>query len=112
MPTIYPIHQAINRPIHFKGIQAQYLVMAAAALVGDLLLFVILHIAGINSWMDILIAGGLGTGAISTAFRLSKTYGEFGLMKRVARKRVPPNLRCLSRSVFLQLKKPSHVAVQ
>jgi hypothetical protein len=104
---IYPIHRAINKPIGFKGVKAQYLIMAAAALVGDLLLFVILYICGVNSWIDILIAFGLGATALSGALRLSRKYGEYGLMKRAARKRVPRHIRCLSRSSFLQLKPSS-----
>jgi hypothetical protein len=103
-PTIYPIHRAINRPIQFKGLKAQYMMMAAATIVGDLFLFVILYIIGLNSWIDILIAFGLGATTITTAYRLSNRYGEFGLMKKTARKKAPRQLRCGSRTFFLQLK--------
>ena len=109
---IYPIHRAINRPLAFKGLKAQWLVMAAAAIVIDLLLFVSLYIAGLNSWLDILIAFGLGAGAVSTAYRLSNKYGEFGLMKRAARKRTPGVLRCGSRNLFLHLKHQHHDGIQ
>ncbi|HEY4061124.1 MAG TPA: DUF4133 domain-containing protein [Puia sp.] len=102
--TIYPIHRAINKPLGFKGLKAQWLLMAGAAIVGDMLLFVILYIAGVNSWIDILIAFGLGAATFSTALRLSRQYGEYGLMKRSARRKVPRCLRCHSRQVFLQLK--------
>ena len=111
-PIIYPIHRAINRPVSFKGLKAQYLIMAAAALIGDLLLFVILFIAGLNSWLDIMIAFGLGATAVSTANRFSHKYGEFGLMKSSARKKVPRYLRCLSRTTFLELKNKYHVPVK
>lgn len=107
-PTSYPIHQAIGRPLIFKGLKAQYIVLAAAALVGDLVLFVILSIAKCNSILDIIIAFGLGAAAISTAYRLSIKYGEFGFMKKKARKKVPRHIRCDSRSIFIQLKKSCH----
>jgi hypothetical protein len=103
--STYPVHQAINRPVTFKGLKAQYMMMAAAALVGDLLLFVIGYIAGLDSWLDMLLAFGLGTITVSTAYRMSKKYGEFGLMKKTARKKVPRQIRYRSRQLFLQLKK-------
>jgi hypothetical protein len=101
---IYPIHRAINKPLSFKGLKAQWLIMAGAAIVGDLLLFVILYLIGVNSWIDILIAFGLGAAAFSTLLRLSRKYGEYGLMKKAARRRVPRVLRIHSRSCFTQLK--------
>jgi hypothetical protein len=102
---IYPIHRAINKPLCFKGLKAQWLLLAGAAIVGDLLLFIVLYLIGINSWMDILIAFGLGAAAFSTLLRLSKKYGEYGLMKKAARRRVPRAIRCHTRSCFTQLKR-------
>lgn len=94
MPTtVYLTHRAINRPVRFKGLVAQYLVMAAAAIVIDLLLFIILYITGVNALVDIALAFGLGGGAISMAYRLSRKYGEYGLMKKRARKKVPRHIR-------------------
>ena len=101
---IYPIHRAINKPLSFKGLKAQWLIMAGAAFVGDLLLFIILHLIGVNSWIDVVIAFGLGVAALSTLVRLSKKYGEYGLMKKNARKRIPRIVRCRTRSCFIQLK--------
>jgi len=94
MPTtIYDTHRAINRPVRFKGLVAQYLVMTAAALVLDLLLFIILYITGLNPLADMALAFGLGAAAVSTAYRLSRKYGEYGLMKKRARKKVPKYIR-------------------
>lgn len=101
MPTtVYSTHRAINRPVQFKGLVAQYLVMAAASLVIDLLLFIILFIAGINALLDIILAFGLGGAAILATYRLSRKYGEYGLMKQQARKKVPKYIRFRSRSIF------------
>lgn len=111
-PTIYPIHQAIGRPIIFKGLQAQYAILGALTLVGDFILFVILYLIGLNSWLDLLVTFGLGMAIIGMAYHLSNKYGEFGLMKKRARKNTPRHLRCLSRNTFLQLNDKDYVPVK
>jgi len=100
---MYPIHQAINRPLRFKGIEGPYLLMAAAGLVGDLLLFVILYCCHTPAIICIGIAVGAGAISVSTISRLSRTYGSHGLQKRRARRRTPTCIRWKSRQLFTHL---------
>jgi len=103
--SVYPIHKGINRPIVFRGLQAQYILYAGGILIGDLLLFAILYISGISSWICLSLAIILAIVGIGTAYRLSHRYGEFGLLKKKAARRLPKFLRSPSRNTFIHLKK-------
>ena len=101
--SVYPIHQAIGCPILFKGFRAQYILGAGISLIVDLLLFVILYLAGVPPWICIVLAFGLGAAALAIAAKLSKQFGEHGLLKLLARRRLPKGLRYTSRRVFFNL---------
>ena len=103
--TVYPIHQAINRPVSFKGLQGQYIILAALGLVGDLFLFVILYCCKLPPWICITIAFLAGAILLSTCIRMSAHYGQYGLLKKRAARRIPPYLRCRSRKIFTNLNK-------
>lgn len=103
MSTVYPIHRAIARPVIFKGFQAQYILYAAAALIADLLLFIILYCCKINPWVCIPFAIALGAAALYVVGRLSRKYGAHGLTKLRAARRMPRQVFCSSRLPFIQL---------
>jgi hypothetical protein len=100
---VYPIQRAIDRPVVFKGFQAQYILYAALSLIADLLLFVLLYLAHVPPWICMFFVFGLGIAALSTAARLSRRFGRSGLMKYFASKSIPRHIRCNSRRVFLNL---------
>ena len=106
---VYPIQRAIDRPIVFKGFQAQYIVYAALSLIADLLLFVLLYLAHIPPWICMTVVFGLGIAALSTAAHLSRRFGRSGLMKYFASKNIPRHIRCNTRRVFLNLLVNHHV---
>ena len=101
--TIYPIHRGINRPMTFKGLCAQYILYAAALLVSDLVVFVILYISGLSSWICLPLTFATGLGGLAWIYRLSRTYGAFGLLKKRARRRVPGAIVFYSRLPFICL---------
>ena len=101
----YTINRSINKPIEFRGLKAQYILYAGGLLVSDILLFAILYICRVNSWVCVLVSFGLGGGGITMLYRLCKRYGEYGLAKKRAGKKVPASIRCNSRAIFTQLKK-------
>lgn len=103
--SVYPIHQAIGRPILFKGFRAQYILVAGISLIADLLFFVILYLAGVPPWICIVIVFGLGAAALAATARLSKQFGQFGLLKLFARRRLPEGLRYTSRRLFVNFLK-------
>lgn len=111
MITVYPIHRAIARPVTFKGFQAQYILYAAAVLIADLLLFIILYCCKVNPWVCIPIAIALGATALYVVGRLSRKYGEHGLTKLRAARRMPSHIFCRSRLPFIQLNKRSCDAI-
>jgi len=105
MTSAYPNFQAVGRPLQFRGLKGRFILLAAGALVTDLLLFVILYCCGIPPWLCILLVFGLGAGALWAAAALSKRFGSQGLMKHLAAKRLPKQIRLNSRQVFFTLLK-------
>jgi type IV secretory pathway TrbD component len=103
--TIYPINRAINRPITFHGLKAQYIVYAGALIAGDLVFFVILFVAGVNNWICITISFGLGAFGVIRFYRLSLKYGEFGIARKKAARLMPHTIRFTSRNTFIHLNK-------
>ncbi|RKR83340.1 uncharacterized protein DUF4133 [Mucilaginibacter gracilis] len=105
MSSVYQINKGINRAITFKGLKAQYIGYLAGGLVGLLVLFAILYIAGLNTYVCLFLIAGLGTGLVSTVFRLSHKYGQYGLLKKTAKHGLPRCLKFRSRKLFINLKK-------
>ena len=103
MATIYKINKGINKPIEFKGLKAQYITYLAIGLVVLLILFASMYIIGINLFICILIIGSLGFGLFITVFRLSHKFGEYGLLKRLAKKYTPEFIRFQSRNLLVKL---------
>ena len=104
--SVYPTYRAAGRPIEFLGLKGQYILIAAAALIADFLLFIILYCCGTPPWLCILVAFGLGAAAIVTTRRISQRFGSHGLMKYWAAKHLPHAIRIGSRQPFLSLLKP------
>ncbi|MCK7559439.1 DUF4133 domain-containing protein [Chitinophaga sedimenti] len=105
MSTVYEINRGINRPIEFKGLRAQYIWWLGGGLVLLMLLFAVGYIAGVSLYVCILYTGGLGCGLFSQTYKLSRKYGQYGLMKAGAYKKIPPAISCSSRKVFFTLSK-------
>jgi hypothetical protein len=107
MSSVYSINKGIGRAITFKGVKAQYIGYLAGSLVTLLILFAVLYICGLNTYLCLIVVFGAGTIVITRIFRLSHKYGQHGLMKRSARRALPDYLKFKSRKVFIQLTKRS-----
>ena len=85
----YNINKGIGQSVEFKGLKAQYLFIFAGGLLAIFVLFVILFLAGVNQWVCI------GTGVVSASllvwqtFALNRRFGEYGLMKLMAKRSRP-----------------------
>ncbi|HXB32352.1 MAG TPA: TraG family conjugative transposon ATPase, partial [Puia sp.] len=90
--SVYPIHRAIGRPIQFKGLKGQYILIAAAGLIADLFLFIVLYCCHVPSWICVAFAMGSGAGLFSTCVAFSRKYGVDGLQKASARRQVPSRI--------------------
>ena len=98
------INRAIDKPIEFRGLKAHYILYAGGLLVGDILLFAILYICRVDSWICVTISFGLGGGGVTMLYKSCKKHGQYGLAKKRAAKGVPKAILCTSRKVFIQLK--------
>ncbi len=108
----YHINKGINKSIEFKGLKAQYIWYLGAGAVGVLIFFAILYFIGIPSIVCVLIAAILGGGVVAKVYAMSNKYGEYGLMKTLARKQVPEVIKIKDRSIFLTINSNSHARDQ
>lgn len=102
--SIYQINKAINQPIEFKGLKAQYIGYLGVGLVFLLILFAAMYILGIASLLCIGITLSLGSLFVVKVYHLSNKYGAHGVMKAFAAKKIPKVIRCTSRKVFFEYK--------
>lgn len=104
MSAVYQINKGVNRPITFKGLKAQYIVYLAAGLIFLFIAFAVLYIAKISLMIILPLVLGCGAGFFTAVARLSRRYGEHGLMKYMAQRKLPHHLSCRSAKVFTRLK--------
>lgn len=100
--SVYKINKGINKPIEFKGLKAQYIWWLGGGIVGLLLMFALLYVAGVNGYVSIGIVGITGVGVFIFVFRLSNRYGEHGLKKKIAARSIPRVIKSYSRKLFIQ----------
>jgi len=103
----YLINKGIGKPAEFNGLKSQYLFIFAGGLLGLFVAFVVLFMAGVNQWVDILLGITGALALVYGVFYLNGQYGEHGLMKQQARRNHPQyviNRRNFSR-LFTQKKK-------
>ena len=101
--SIYKINKGINKPIEFRGLKAQYIWYLGGGLLVLLIVFAVLYICGVNTFIclgAILIAG---TGLFMYVYRLSHKYGEHGMMKSIAKRSIPSVVKSYSRKTFTGL---------
>jgi hypothetical protein len=99
----YNINRSVGKPIEFRGLKAQYILYAGGLLIADFLLFVILYLCHVNSWICVALSFGTGAAGMSILFRRSRKYGEYGWARKRAGKNVPKALCCRSTTLFTDL---------
>jgi len=100
--SVYKINKGINKPIEFKGLKAQYIWWLGSGIIGLLIVFAILYVLGVNSFICLIIVGLAGVGVFLWVYKLSNTHGEHGMKKKIARRNIPSVIKCYSRKVFLK----------
>ncbi|HEY4287981.1 MAG TPA: DUF4133 domain-containing protein [Puia sp.] len=106
--SVYPIHRLISRPVSFRGIKGQYILLAAAIILAAFLFLILFYCIGVPTWLNIILTICPGVTALFIVRGLSRKYGPYGLMKYYAAKRLPQDLRYNSRKIFLRLKTQKH----
>lgn len=100
--SVYKINKGINKPIEFKGLKAQYIWYLGGGLVILLILFAVLYIIGVNSFSCVALIAILGVILFTWVYRISDKYGEYGMMKKVAKRGIPSVVKSYSRKVFFR----------
>ncbi|SIN77899.1 DUF4133 domain-containing protein [Chitinophaga niabensis] len=103
MSSVYTINKGINKSIEFKGLKAQYIWYFGGVVMLLFLLYTIMYFIGLNSYIAMGIIVIAGTGLVLKVYALSNKYGEFGMMKAMAKKMVPKVIKSYSRAVFRNL---------
>lgn len=97
---VYSINKGINRPVEFRGLQAQYIWWLGGGLVSLLVVFAVLYFTGVNTYVALALILGGGIGLFSFVYRLSNRYGEYGMMKKIARRRIPHRITARRTRIF------------
>lgn len=100
--SIYKINKGVNKSIEFHGLKAQYIWYFIGGILLLLILFAMLYIVGLNSVLSISIILGLGGLMTIRLYGLSNKYGEYGLMKKLAKRKIPKAVRSYSRYIFFK----------
>jgi len=102
MSSVYQINKGINQSIEFKGLKAQYIWYLGGGVVGLMIVFAVLFILGIPSLVCVALIGTAGTVMVLKIYKMSRQYGEYGMMKALASRQVPKSLKIRSRAVFIK----------
>lgn len=101
--SVYQINKGINKPIEFKGLKAQYIWYLGGGLVCLLILFAVMYICGANTFICLGIIIISGTGLFMHVYKLSHKYGQYGMMKTLAKRNIPGVIKSYSRKTFTGL---------
>ena len=100
--SIYKINKGIHKSIEFKGLKAQYIWYLGGGVLVLLVVFAILYIISVNAFVCVAIILIAGTLLFIYVFSMSARYGEHGLMKKIARRCVPPMIKSNTRNLFIK----------
>jgi hypothetical protein len=96
----YTINKGVNRPLEFRGLQAQYIAWLAGGMLTLLILFAGLFIIGVNPYICLVVIVATGLILTRQVYYMSKKYGQYGWMKKQAARRLPQHTRIRSRKPF------------
>jgi len=102
-PKTFQFNKGVNRPLEFRGLKGPYIGRLVGSAVGLIGFYAVLRLVGITGYGGVLVTLALGGLVVKRLYRMSRVYGQYGLMKKSARARVPDALRCRSRRVFIQI---------
>src|SRR5437879_6502426 len=98
--SVYTINKGINKPIEFRGLKAQYIWYLAGGLLILLVVFAVLYFCGVNTFVCLGLTLFMGAVLFGYVYHLSHTYGEHGMMKKLAGRALPRLVKTRERKVF------------
>jgi hypothetical protein len=105
----FTINKGVNKPMEFKGFQAQYIAYMGIGLLGVLVLFTTFYLTGIPMLINAIICGLAFAALYSKVYALNRTYGAYGMMKKMALRQVPSAIKLRDRRFLLNLKKSTYL---
>jgi hypothetical protein len=102
MVSLYKINKGIHKSIEFKGLKAQYIGYLAGGMMVLMILFIVMYLLGTNPFVCVIFTFLSGSCLFLIVFKASGTYGEFGLMKKLAKRGIPKIIKCNSRKLFVK----------
>ncbi|WEK17903.1 MAG: DUF4133 domain-containing protein [Candidatus Pedobacter colombiensis] len=99
--SVYQINKGINRSIEFKGLRAQYIWYLGAGILLLLMVYATMYIIGLPSILCVIIIAIAASGLMVKVYALSNKYGEYGMMKAIAKRSIPRLVKCNSRKIFI-----------
>lgn len=100
--SVYQINKGINQSIEFKGLKAQYIWYLGGGVVSLMILFAVMYIIGLPSLLCVGLVGTAGAFLVFKIYKMSNQYGEYGMMKALAKKQVPKCIKVYSRAIFFK----------
>lgn len=98
----YLINKGVDAPLEFRGLKAQYITYLAVGLTALLAAFTLLYLSGAGAYLCVSVTLAAGTLLFRVVYSLNKRYGPYGLMRRLARRRLPTAVILRSRKPFLK----------
>jgi hypothetical protein len=98
--SVYHINKGINQSIEFKGLKAQYIWYLGGGVIVLMFLFLGMYIIGLPSLICVGVIGISGAVMVLKVYKMSHRYGEYGMMKALAKRQVPKAVRTQSRKIF------------
>lgn len=89
MSSVYQINKGVNKPVEFRGLKAQYIWWLGMGIAGLLLLFTGMYLCGVPVFVSLPLIAVLGIFWFRYVYRLSRRYGEHGMMKKMAARAIP-----------------------
>lgn len=102
--SIYHIHRDIDRPIEFHGVKAQFIILLALGFMILFALVTVMYYLDISRILLLVSSCFCGSLLVIKVQKLSRRYGQYGLMKAHARTHVPKAVQCRGRMIFIELR--------
>lgn len=103
MEQTYEINKGVNRTLEFKGLKGMYIMFLLLGFLFDLFLLGVAYVLGFPLLVNIVVLFVLISVEVVIVFRLNESFGEFGLMKAMAYRQIPSNIKIGDRSLFTEL---------
>lgn len=101
--SVYTVNKAINKPVEFRGLKAQYIWYLGGGVLALLMVFAIMYFIGISTYICLGIVAAIGPALFIRVYRMSHKYGQHGMMKKIAKRSIPKRIKNNTTRTFTDL---------